>query len=63
MKWLAEDKEGFRYYLKDDGYVYQFYPDEDWFINGEDMRDKSNGWFCSKEVWDRTLHKIISIEN
>jgi len=61
MKYLGTDRHGFRYYLKGD-HVWQRYPELDIFRNGENMRNKWNGWFCSYPAWVRTLHKIVQGE-
>ena len=59
LKLLGQDNNGFRYYSAPDNYVYQQYPNSDYWVNGENRKDHFNGWFCSGPAWERTMHKIL----
>ena len=60
MKYLGIDKHGFTYYMGPYNYVYQKYPDRDYFVNGKNKRAHLNGWFCSGPAWERTLYKVLN---
>ena len=58
IKLLGQDKNGFRYYLYKN-WVYQQYPETDFWVNGSNMKDRLNGYICNVSAWERTMHKRI----
>ena len=58
-RYLGIDKHGFTYFLKNDNYVYQWFPYTDYFVNGKNMIGKPNGWICLFSSWKNSLHKLI----
>ena len=75
MKYLGIDKHGFTYYMGTDNYVYQKYPDKDYFVIKSafcskcnrahtikiNKRAHFNGWFCSGPAWERTFKRKLSL--
>ena len=61
MEYLGIDKHGFTYYMGTDNYVYQKYPDKDYFVNGKNKRAHFNGWFCSGPAWERTFESELGL--
>ena len=63
LKFLGEAKSGFTYYLAADRYVYQKFPEDEYWHNGHNRAGDWNGWVCSAPVWDRTFYKLVEENN
>jgi hypothetical protein len=46
--YLGKDKDGYKYYLSTDNYVYQQFPDGRW-----------NGWVCFITSWENAFTGIL----
>jgi len=59
LTYLGKDRRGFAYYRCSDGYIYNRYPNKEYWKNGHDYNSEWCGWVCSCPVWERTFHIVL----